>query len=160
MGRLLSIDRLAPELKQSRRARWAAVAGAVLIFGLAAGGMALGFYLNDSRAGLSQVLYHSTEPFGTAAGARMVYFPETETLIVRGWLMAPLKGSGVYQVWAVEGGSYRSLGWADSFDWVGFTLVSQRGLLGVTRIIITIEPPGGSITSPAGRTIAELVPGI
>jgi anti-sigma-K factor RskA len=86
--------------------------------------------------------------------------PERQTLAMRGWLMEPLNGSGVYQAWAVEAGGFRSLGMADSVAFAGFTLVAERDLSGVQRIVITIEPPGGSLVAPRGPVIVEMVPGI
>jgi len=160
VARLLSLERLAPELKDSGRARLLALGAALVVLAMAFGGLLLGLYLKDSRAGTTQVLFHSTEPFGSGPGARLVYVPERGTLVMRGWLMQPMNGSGVYQVWAVEAGAYRSLGMADAVDYVGFTLVAERDLTGVQRIVITVEPPGGSLASPQGPIIVEMVPGI
>ncbi len=157
---LLTIDRLAPELKSSRWARAAAGVSAALVLGLAAGGTALGFWLKDSRPGTTIEFYHSYEPFGQAAGARLIYYPEMKTVVVKGWLMDPLRGRGVYQVWAVEEDGYKSLGMADALDYVGFALVAEGAdLRGVDRIVISIEPPGGSLTGPTRSPLVELIPG-
>jgi len=153
---LLSIDRLAPELKASRSNRVVVALAVTVVLGLAVGGMALGLYLKGSRAGVSQVQYFSTEAFGTAAGARLVYYPEKRTVVVKGWLMLPLRGQGIYQVWAVEGGAYRSIGMADALDYVGFALVAQADLTGVERLVITQEPPGGS-RAPTSAPLVEIV---
>jgi hypothetical protein len=160
VGRLLSLDRLAPELKASRAAAIMTGGAAALVFGAALFGLVQSLHLEKASPGTSQVLFHSTEPFGTAPGARLVYVPERRTLVIRGWLLAPLRGSGVYQVWAVRPGGYTSLGMADAVDFVGFTLVAEQGLEGVQRIVITQEPPGGSVGEPRGPTLIEMVEGL
>lgn len=158
MQKLFALDRLAPELRDSPRQRLLVGVAAALVLALALGGTGLGFYLDNSGPGISQSGFHSTERFLTAPGGRVVYYPEKRTAIVKGWFMPPLKGSGIYQVWALRGGEYQSIGMGDSLDFVGFTLTLKVDLNGVEQIIFTREPAVGSLAGPAGPTIVTLVP--
>lgn len=158
MSRLLTWDRLAPELKDSRRSRILFAVVAVAVTALAVGGTLMGLLIKDSQPGVSMQEFFSYEEFGSAAGSRMVYIPEHQTAVVKGWLMQPLKSSGIYQVWAVRGAEFRSLGMSDAFEYIGFTLVARADLDGVERILITREPPGGSLGQPRGPVVSELLP--
>jgi anti-sigma-K factor RskA len=154
-----ALGRLAPELAVSKVNRVLVALTALFITGLVAAGTVLGLRLSESPQGLSQVQFHSTEVFGSAPGARIHYYPEKQTIVARGWLMRPLGQSGVYQVWAIEGEDFTSLGMADAHEFLGFTLIAPADLTQVDELIVTTEPPGGSYDRPTGPIVVTLVRG-
>jgi hypothetical protein len=158
MSRLISLDRLAPEVKTSRTAMLLTAGAAFVVLALVVLGLVLAVVLKTTREGTSHVLFQSTEPFGTAPGARMVYVPDREAYVIRGWLFEPLGPQESYQVWAVQDGRYRSLGTAGAEVFVGFVLAGERDLSGVDVILITREPAGGSFPTPQGTIVVEMVP--
>jgi hypothetical protein len=158
MTRLLSLDVLAPEVRRSRGSAMMTAGAALLVLLLLVAGVSIALVLDVARGGTSHVRFHSTEPFGRAPGARAVYIAEKETYVLRGWLGPTLGPAGVYQVWAVQDGRYRSLATADADPFVGLTVSGEADLDGVERILITREPPGGSFPAPKGPAVAELLP--
>jgi hypothetical protein len=158
--RFLSVDRLLPEVRASKSAMVLTAGAALLVVSLAVAGLVLAIVLKATGEDTSHVLFHSTEEFGNGPGARMVYVPDREAYVIRGWLFDPIGPLATYQVWAVEDGRYRSLGIADAELFVGFAIAGERDLDGVDLILITQEPPGGSFPTPQGPVIVEMVPGL
>jgi hypothetical protein len=157
MHNLLSLDRIAPELKASWPNRVMLAFVAALIAVMALGAMYLGHWLDIHRDGINQVEFHSTEAFGTAPGARLFYYPETHNVVMRGWLLGPLKDGNTYEVWAGRQGTYSWLGTGFADDFIGFSFVGKAVLGGADTILITIEPPGSDHRAPTVLPIVTLV---
>ncbi|HEY7269768.1 MAG TPA: hypothetical protein VH951_08065 [Dehalococcoidia bacterium] len=157
MARLLSVDRIAPELKASWPNRIALLFMALLIAGLAGGAMYLGHYLDIHRAGISQVEYHSDEVFGTAPGARLFYYPETHEVVMRGWILGSLQDGNTYEIWAGRRGAFTWLGTGNADDFIGFSFVGQGLMGGVDTVLITVEPPGSDHRAPTAPPLVTLI---
>jgi hypothetical protein len=154
------MDRLAPELQGSRRSQVLAGMALALVLGSLIAGTVIGASRQSAEKGLSQVEFFSIEQFGAAPGGRIVYYPEITTFVLRTWLMDPLNGRGIYQLWLYEdtnsGPRVRSLALTDAQAFVGLSVVGRGDLSRVKNLFVTVEPPGGS-EQPTGEPIIIMV---
>jgi hypothetical protein len=162
MARLLTVDRLAPELKTSWPNRMLLALVIALVLALALGGTALGYRMKHGRPGVTQIEFYSTEIYGKAPGARLFYYPEKHTMIIRGWIFVPPKDGNSYEIWADKGdGTYVWLGTGQALDFVGFTYEGTAYLGGIARVILTEEPSGSPKTAPTTVPVVTLIrPGL
>jgi hypothetical protein len=154
--RSLAIGRIAPEVRASRVNGIFLGVTALVVFGAAVAGTIGGSLLRSSHTGYTQVEYNSTEPFGTAPGARLFYFPESHEVVMRGWLLGPLTDGSTYQLWAERDGDFLRVGQGSASDIIGFTFLGRAPLRGVDRIFLTIEPRGADLRRPSVEPVVTL----
>jgi hypothetical protein len=157
VARLLDVGRLAPELQGSALNRVLLSLAAALVAAIAIAGVVLAEHYKGSPAALSQVEYHSTEVYGTAPGARLLYFPERRQLVLRAWLLGPAPVGLQYRLWAVRNGSPVLIGRPDGYDFVGLVYAGYADLTGVDQFLVTIEPQGASLSGPNAAPLITLV---